>query len=72
MGQNSKGSGLSDNGGWWWWGGHPDPEVREGGRSAKISFALRASVWSKNNGGGGWGAERPPGPSAGSATAEIR
>ena len=34
-------------------GGHPDPEI--GGRVSKINFlALRASVWSKNKGGGGW------------------
>ena len=34
-----------------------------------ISSALRASIWSKNRGGGG----NPPGPSPGSATAiELR
>ena len=34
-------------------GGHPDPEIRGGG-SLKIFFfwALRASFWSKNKGGG--------------------
>jgi len=29
-------------------GGHPDPEIREGGGLKKIFFALRTSVWSKN------------------------
>ena len=34
-------------------GGHLDPEIR-GARSQKKFFsALRASVWSKNKGGGG-------------------
>ena len=37
-------------------GGHPDPEIREGGGSVKKIFcALQASVWSKNKGGGGVG-----------------
>ena len=41
-------------------GGHPDPDIRGGGRSAKNIFsALGASFWSKNKGG----------PSPGSATA---
>ena len=36
-------------------GGHPDPEIREGGGSVKKIFcALQASVWSKNK-EGGWG-----------------
>ena len=30
----------------------PDPQKRGGGRSPKIFFALWASVWSKNKGGG--------------------
>ena len=35
-------------------GGHPHPEIREGGGSVKkIFWALQASVWSKNKGGGG-------------------
>ena len=39
--------------------GHLDPEIRGGARSQKKFFsALRASVWSKNRGGGGG----PPGP----------
>ena len=39
-------------------GGHLDPEI-SGARSQKKFFlALRASVWSKNKGGGG----APPGP----------
>ena len=34
--------------------GHPDPEVRGGGRPQKNFFsALRASFWSKNKGKGG-------------------
>ena len=37
-------------------GGHPDPEIKGGGRGGglkKKSFlALRASVWSENKGGG--------------------
>ena len=38
--------------------GHPDPEIRVGGRFPKKIFpALRASFWSKNKGGAG-----PPGP----------
>ena len=37
-------------------GGHPDPEIRGMPGLKKIFFALRASVWSKNKGGG------PPGP----------
>ena len=32
--------------------GHPDPEIR-GARSIKKFFALWASFWSKNKGGGG-------------------
>ena len=44
-------------------GGHPDPEIR--GRAGLIFFpALRASVWTKNEGGHG-----SPGPSPRSATA---
>ena len=48
-------------------GGHPDTEIRGGGRLvSKIFFsALRASVWSKYNGGAG-----PPAPSPGSTTGE--
>ena len=42
-------------------GGHPDPEIR-GTVSKNIFSTLRASVLSKNKGGG------PPGPSPGSAT----
>ena len=43
--------------------GHPDPEIRGGGPGLQnIFFALRASVWSKNKGGGGLA------PSPGSAT----
>ena len=35
-------------------GGHPDPEISgEGGGHNKFFSALRASVWSKNKGGGG-------------------
>ena len=46
-------------------GGHPDPEVR--GRPGLNFFStLRASVWSKNKGGGS------PGPSPGSATGGIK
>ena len=40
-------------------GGHPDTEIRGGGATGLKNFffsALRASVWSKYNGGG------PPGP----------
>ena len=38
---------------------HPDPYIKEGGRSPKKLFsALRVSVWSKNK-GGTW-APRPP------------
>ena len=34
-------------------GGHTHPEIREGGGSVKkIFWALQASVWSKNKGGG--------------------
>ena len=41
-------------------GGHPDPEIREGGGSVKkIFWALQASVWSKNK-GGGWGCPLDP------------
>ena len=62
----SGGSRPWDKGG----GGHPDPEIRGGGRgrasSPKKNFsALRASFWSKNKGGQG-----PPGPFPGSATAD--
>ena len=33
--------------------GHPEPEIRRGGgRSQKKNSAIRASVWSKNKGGG--------------------
>ena len=32
--------------------GLPDPEIRQGAVSKKIFAALRASVWSKNKGGG--------------------
>ena len=39
----------------WGGGGHPDPEIREGGggrRSQEKFFSvLQASVWSKNRGG---------------------
>ena len=38
--------------------GHPDPEIREGGRSQKIFSALLVSVWSKNK--GGWKAPQAP------------
>ena len=38
-------------------GNHPDSKVTEGAISKKIFSVLRASFWSKNNGGGG-----PPGP----------
>ena len=38
-------------------GGHPDPEIRRA-VSKKIISAFRASVWSKDKGGGG----RPPWP----------
>ena len=49
----SRGFTPSDMGGG---GGHPDPDMWGKGRSQKIFFsALRASVWSKNKGGG----ERP-------------
>ena len=34
----------------------PDLEIRGMGRSKKVFLALRATVWSKNKGGG------PPGP----------
>ena len=36
-------------------GSHPDPEIRGGGGCLKNNFvsAQRASVWSKNGGGGG-------------------
>ena len=41
-------------------GGHPDPEIREGGGSVKKFFwALQDSVWSKNK-GGGWGCPLDP------------
>ena len=41
-------------------GGHPHPEIREGGGSVKkIFWALQASVWSKNK-GGGWGCPMDP------------
>ena len=50
---NSGGSRPSDMGGGGGEDGHPDPEITEG-RSPKNFFsALRASVWSKNNGGPG-------------------
>ena len=45
-------------------GGHPDPEIRGSSVSKKIFSALRASVWSKNRGGGGGS----PGPLPRSAT----
>ena len=49
---------------WGGGGGHPDPEIREGGGSVKKFFwALQASVWSKNKGGGGVGLS--PGSTAG-------
>ena len=42
-------------------GGHPDPEIRGGGRSPKIFFSARqSSVWSKNKGGGGQAPGPPP------------
>ena len=37
-------------------GGHLDPEIRGARSQKKLFSALRASVWSKNRGGGG----RPP------------
>ena len=40
-------------------GGHLDPKIRRG-RSKKFFSALRASVWSKNRGGGAGGP--PPDP----------
>ena len=41
-------------------GGHPDPEIRGGGRSPKNFFsALRASFWSKNKRGAGGGRDPP-------------
>ena len=49
----SGGSRPSDKGGW----GHPDSKVTGGTVCKKIFSVLRASFWSKNNGGGG-----PPGP----------
>ena len=45
-------------------GGHPDPEIRRA-VSKKIISAFRASVWSKDKGGGEAG---PHGPSPGSVT----
>ena len=33
-------------------GGHPDPEIREEGPTLKNFFSHRATVWSKNKGGG--------------------
>ena len=48
--------------------GHPDPEIRLGGRSPKQFFlALRALFWSKNKGDA-----PPPGPSPGSAPLYVR
>ena len=38
-----------------WGGGHPEPEIRRG----PGFLALQASVWSKNKGGGGKGANSP-------------
>ena len=48
----------------------PDPEIRRGGGDLKkIFWPLRASVWSKNNGGEGGGGEGGrPGPFPRSAT----
>ena len=46
-------------------GGHPDPEIRRA-VSKKIISAFRASVWSKDKGGGGEAG--PHGPSPGSVT----
>ena len=53
-------------------GGHPDPEIRwAGGHSPKKFFsALRASVWSKNK-GGGVGGRGPPGPSPGACFSKV-
>ena len=65
--ETSGGSRPSDKGS----PGHPDPEIREGGRGGPVSeilfWALRTSFWSKNKWGGG-GEGRAPGPSPGSAT----
>ena len=48
--------------------GHPDHDIRRSPVSKKEPFSnLRASVWSKNRGAGGWG----PGPSPGSAPEEC-
>ena len=56
----------SDRGGG---GGHPDPEIRGVGAVLKNTFsALRASVWSKSNGG----SRPPPRPPFGSATGWSR
>ena len=41
-------------------GGHPDPEIREGGSQKNFFSALRASVWFKDKGGGGGRAPRTP------------
>ena len=51
----------SDNGG----PGHPDPEIKGGGLKKIFFSTLRASVWSKNKGGG-------LGPSPGSTTTKNR
>ena len=56
----SRGSRPSDKEGGGGGGVHPDPDISEweGGLFQKVfSSALRASVWSKNN-----GREGPPGP----------
>ena len=43
-----------------WGGGHLDPEIRGGPGLQKCFSVLRASVWSKNKGGGGGRAPRAP------------
>ena len=40
--------------------GKPDPEIRGAAVSKKCFSALRASVWSKNKGGGGRAPWGPP------------
>ena len=42
---------------------HPDPKIRGWGRGGSLQnffWALWASVWSKNGGGGGWAPRAPP------------
>ena len=62
---DSSGARPSDEGGRGGGGGHPDPEIRRA-VSKKIISAFRASVWSKDKGGGGEAG--PHGPSPGSVT----